>query len=84
MIPPETSAWLTAAIITLIGAPFLMAQIPRCNHAECRKAHEEATTQERRATNAAELARLHAWHDRFRPQPNCALCRALPPDKPDE
>ena len=78
----DTSAFMTAAILTLMAAPWFMSFIPRCSHAECLAAHKEASAKELKANQANEVARLHAWHDRFRPQPTCVLCQTKRDDEP--
>lgn len=77
-IPPDASAALTASILTLMGLAALMAFIPRCSHPECKAAHDAATEKERKAATAAEVERVHAYHDRLRPQLACSLCQLTP------
>jgi hypothetical protein len=77
------SAWLFAVIVTLMVSCWLMTRIPRCSHAECDTAHKDASAREAKARTAADLERFHAYHDRFRPQPLCALCQATKRDDPE-
>lgn len=72
------SAWLMAALITLIVVPFLMARVPHCSHESCAEAHRGEVAKARKASASAEVDRLHAFHDRLRPQLACSLCQITP------
>ena len=83
-LTPDASAMYTVVLLTLMGLAWLMSFVPRCSHPACAEAHKQEAEKERRATAASELQRLHAFHDRFRPQPTCSLCQAAPkPDDPE-
>jgi len=79
----ETTAFLTVVLLTLMGAVWLMSLLPACDHPACRAYCKEEAAKELRAARHGEIERLHAWHDRFRPQPHCPLCMAGDDSKPD-
>lgn len=78
---PDESAFLTAVILTLMGCAWLLTVVPRCDHAECAKAHQTA-----RIKGIAErIEKDHiTFHDRLRPQPTCPLCQARKRDDLDQ
>lgn len=75
-IPPDVSAFLTAAIITLGLSTWLMSLVPRCDHDACRETHKAEAARERKKQD---VERRHQWHDRFRPQADCPLCQRSEP-----
>jgi len=81
----DQSAFLTAALLTLMGAAWLMSRIPSCDHETCRAYCKEEAAKELRAARHGEIERLHSFHDRFRPQSHCPLCAAdVSDDAPDD
>lgn len=73
------SAWLTAVLLTLMVACWLMSVIPWCDDPECSASHKRHTL----ATRSASIEKNHVvFHDPLRPQVNCALCQARKRDEP--
>lgn len=77
----EASAFYTVVILTMIFGAWLLSLVPSCGHEDCKKAHQRHSIAERAEAIKVETERLHAFHDRFRPQASCYLCQK-PPDEP--
>ncbi len=72
-MPSDTSAWITAAIVTLMVAAWLLAKLPSCGHTDCVAAHAAHSVTDA----SASMEKQHiTYHDRLRPQPNCVMCQA--------
>lgn len=67
--------WVIVAILTLMGCCYLMSLLPD-EHEACRETHRAEVKREAAARTVEQETQLHAFHDRFRPQPSCRLCQA--------
>lgn len=81
-IPPDVSAMLTVAIVSLMAAAYFALHIPRCDHSECKAAHLAAEARAALAQRAELAERTHSiYHDPLRPQANCVLCQSRKRDE---
>lgn len=78
-IDSETSAFLTAVLLTIMGCAWILWLMPSCNEPECAKAHQKHRVAER----SKAIAKTHeTFHSPDRPQPLCSLCQGRKRDEP--
>lgn len=71
---PTASALTTIALLTGMGAAWLLTLIPSCNDPACVEAHRKHSV----ASRSEAIEKQHAtYHDRLRPQPMCPLCQSV-------